>query len=246
VDSPGGSYVASDAIWRETIRAREADKPIVVSMGDVAASGGYFVSMAATKVVAQPGTITGSIGVLNLKFLTQGFWDKLGISWDEVHTSANSGFWTGLKDFSPEGWARFQAWLDRIYEDFTAKVAEGRGLPKEEVQRIAKGRIWSGEHAKALGLVDELGGFPVALRLAREAAGLTPDAPVRLRLYPPRKTFFQSLAELFETGSEEAAARAALTRSVGALRPAARAAARMGLLGQPMELAMPPLDPSVR
>ena len=243
VDSPGGSYVASDTIWRETVRAKEAGKPVVVSMADVAGSGGYFVAMAADKIVAQPGTITGSIGVLSLKFLTQGFWDKLGISWDEVHTSANSQFWTGLADYTPEGWARFQTWLDRIYEDFTTKVAEGRGLPKEEVLKIAKGRIWTGEDAKALGLVDELGGFPVALRLAREAAGLAPDAPIRLKLFPPRKTFFQSLSEMFDSGGEEVAARAAAVRAVRALQPAARAAARLGLLGEPMELAMPPIEP---
>jgi protease-4 len=241
VDSPGGSYVASDVIWRETRRAKDAGKPVIVSMGDLAGSGGYFVAMAADKIVAQPGTITGSIGVLTLKFLSEGFWGKLGISWDEVHTSANSQFWTGLADYTPEGWARFQAWLDRIYEDFTTKVAEGRGLPKEKVLEIAKGRIWSGEDAKALGLVDELGGFPVALRLAREAAGLAPDAPIRLKQFPPKKSFFQNLTSMFESASDQAAAGAAFARSVRALSPAARAAARLGLMGEPMELAMPPL-----
>ena len=162
VDSPGGSYVASDAIWRETVRAREAGKPVIVSMGDVAGSGGYFVAMAADRIVAQPGTITGSIGVVGGKMLTSGLWEKTGISWDEVHTSAHSTMWTGTKDYSEEEWTLFQEWLDTVYEDFTDKVAEGRSLPKERVLDIARGRIWTGEDARKLGLIDELGGYKTA------------------------------------------------------------------------------------
>jgi protease-4 len=198
VDSPGGSYVASDTIWREVVHARKAGKPVVVSMSGVAGSGGYFVAMHADKIVAQPGTITGSIGVLAGKFITTNFWDKVGISWDEVHTSTNAAMFTGLQDYTPEQWAKFQQWLDRIYEDFTDKVADGRHLPKERVLEIAKGRIWTGEDAKALGLVDELGGFDTALRLAREAAGISAAAEIRLKEFPPKKTL---LARLLECGS---------------------------------------------
>ena len=186
VDSPGGSYVASDAIWHETVRAREAGKPVIVSMGNLAGSGGYFVAMAANKIVAQPGTITGSIGVLGGKILTTGLWDKLGLSWDEVHTSSNATLWSSTHDYTPEQWAHLQDSLDRVYNDFTAKVAAGRQLPKERVLEIAKGRIWTGEDAKERGLVDELGGFPVALRLTREAIGRAPDAPIHLKLFPER------------------------------------------------------------
>jgi len=157
VDSPGGSYVASDAIWREVVRARKAGKPVIVSMGDLAGSGGYFVAMAADKIVAQPGTITASIGVLGGKILTSGFWNKVGLSWDEVHDGANADMWTGTHDYTPAEWKRFEDWLDRVYVDFTGKVAEGRNLPKDKVLQIAKGRIWSGQDAKNLGLVDELG-----------------------------------------------------------------------------------------
>ncbi|HEX9859680.1 MAG TPA: S49 family peptidase, partial [Nitrospirota bacterium] len=122
IDSPGGSVVASDAIWRETINAKKAGKPVIVSMGSTAASGGYYVAMAADKIVAQPGTITGSIGVIGGKIVTTGFWNKLGVSWDEVHIGKNADAWTFRKDFTPEQRARFGKWLDRIYEDFTAKV----------------------------------------------------------------------------------------------------------------------------
>ncbi len=151
VDSPGGSYVASDAIWREVVRARQAGKPVIVSMGNLAGSGGYFVAMAADKIVAEPGTITASIGVLGGKMLTGGLWDKVGLSWDEVHQGENATMFTGTHDYTPAEWGRFQAWLDRVYVDFTGKVAEGRKLPREKVLEIAKGRIWSGQDAKNLG-----------------------------------------------------------------------------------------------
>jgi protease-4 len=212
VDSPGGSYVASDTIWRETVRAREAGKPVIVSMGSVAASGGYFVSMAADKIVAEPGTITGSIGVLYAKFLTEGLWEKTGISWDSVQTSANANLWSGLDDFTPEQWTRIQDWLDRIYEDFTNKVAQGRALPKESVLEAAKGRVWSGEDAKRLSLIDELGGFRRAIALAREAAGIAPDAPVRLKVFPEEKPIWQRLLERSSPSSDARLAALALGR----------------------------------
>ncbi len=242
VDSPGGSYVASDTIWHETVRARAAGKPIVVSMGDVAGSGGYFVAMAADKIVAQPGTITGSIGVLGGKFLTEGLWSKLGISWDEVHVGEGGSIWTGLADYDAAQLAQREAWLDRIYLDFTSKVAEGRGRSREEVHEVAKGRIWSGEDALARGLVDAVGGMDVALRLAREAAGLAPDAAVELRLFPKPKTPLQAL--LATLGGEPTATQAALVESLETLRPLARLAVRSGLLADRADvLALP--DPAI-
>ncbi len=163
-------------------------------MGDVAGSGGYFVSIPADKIVAHPATLTASIGVLSGKFLSTNFWDKLGISWDEVHTSSNAQIFTGLSDFTPEQRVKFEAELDRIYEDFTSKVADGRKLPKEEVLKIAKGRVWTGEDALALGLVDALGGFPVALKLVRQAAGLSADAKIKLKEFPAKKSLIQKVA----------------------------------------------------
>lgn len=222
VDSPGGSYVASDAIWRETLRAKQAGKPVIVSMGDLAASGGYFVSMSADKIVAQPGTITASIGVLGGKMVTAGFWDKVGFSWDEVHAGANATMWSTSKAYTPAEWARFQAWLDRVYADFTGKVAEGRKLQKERVLEIAKGRIWTGEDAKGLGLVDELGGFSVALKLAKQAAGIGESEKVRLRVFPSKKS---ALSALFDEGyksSEQEGMATALTRALEVIQPIAR------------------------
>jgi protease-4 len=195
VDSPGGSYVASDTIWREVVRARQAGKPVVVSMGNLAGSGGYFVAMAADKIVAEPGTITASIGVLGGKMLTSGLWDRVGLSWDEVHQGDNATMFTGTHDYTPAEWGRFQAWLDRVYLDFTSKVADGRKLPKEKVLEIAKGRIWSGQDAKNLGLVDELGGYDTALKLAKQAAGMGEGDDVKIVVFPRPKTFLQSLIQ---------------------------------------------------
>ena len=245
IDSPGGSYVASDAIWRETIRAREAGKPVIVSMGNLAGSGGYFVAMAANKIVAQPGTITGSIGVLGGKILTTGLWDKLGLTWDEVHTSTNATLWSSTHDYTPEQWAHLQGWLDRVYNDFTTKVAAGRQLPKERVLEIAKGRIWTGEDAKERGLVDELGGFPVALRLTREAIGRAPDAPIHLKLFPERVSPWEALLErLFGDQDEssepaEAEATALLARTIRFVRPLLHLARTLGLTARPDMLTMP-------
>jgi protease-4 len=228
VDSPGGSYVASDSIWRETTRAREAGKIVVVSMGNLAASGGYFVSMKADKIVAQPGTITGSIGVLGGKLLTNGFWDKLGISWDEVASSANSTMFTGTHPYSERGYARFQGWLDRVYEDFTSKVADGRELPLEEVREIAKGRIWTGADALEIGLVDRLGGVQEAMDLVREELGLDPDAPLRIHRLPAKRTTLQMLIGE-ERDHRNTAAIETLTRTLEAIQPRAR------VLGQILE-----------
>jgi protease-4 len=203
VDSPGGSYVASDAIWREVMRARKAGKPVIVSMGDLAGSGGYFVAMDADKIVAQPGTITASIGVLGGKFLTSGFWKKVGLSWDQVHNGANAAIWTSTMDYSPQEWARFEAWLDRVYGDFTTKAAEGRHLPKDKLLQIAKGRIWSGADAKNLGLVDALGGFDEALSLVKKAIGVSPTEEVKIEVFPRKKGLLQLLLAGSPDNSEQ-------------------------------------------
>jgi protease-4 len=243
VDSPGGSYVASDTIWRETVLTRKAGKPVVVSMGNLAGSGGYFVAMSADKIVAQPGTITASIGVLGGKLLTQAMWDKIGLSWDEVHTSDGSTMFTGTRDYTPKQWDKFQQWLDRVYVDFTSKVAEGRKLPKEKVLAIAKGRIWSGEDGKQLGLVDELGGLDVALKLAKEAAKIPEKDEVDVVVYPRKRTLLEALGKKRPENSEnEAWARLALevSRELGPVVVALREA---GLLSTaPGVLSMPPIS----
>jgi protease IV len=239
VDSPGGSYVASDTIWRETIRAKKAGKPVVVSMGNVAGSGGYFVAMAADKIVAQPGTITGSIGVLGGKIVSTGFWDKIGLGWDEVHSSANATMWTSIKDYTPAEWARFQASLDRIYEDFTSKVAEGRKLPREKVLEIAKGRVWTGEDAKGLGLVDELGGLSTALRLAKKAGGIPDTEDVKIQVFPRPKSPVEQVLAGPRENSEPATV---VVRALEAARPVVRQLDAIGFFERPGVLLTPPLE----
>jgi protease-4 len=248
VDSPGGSYVASDTIWREVVNARKAGKPVIVSMGDLAGSGGYFVAMAADKIVAQPGTITASIGVLSGKLLTKGFWEKIGLTWDEVHDGANATMWTGLSDYSPPEWQRFETWLDRIYADFTSKVADGRNLPKGKVLEIAKGRIWSGEDAKALGLVDELGGFDTALTLAKKTAHIPEKEEVKIVIFPRKKTLWESIIERegADNSDKEAVGLAAIENMLRIVQPFARQIHALGLDGKGQGddvLRMPAFEP---
>lgn len=247
VDSPGGSYVASDTIWREVVRAQQAKKPVIVSMGNLAGSGGYFVAMAADKIVAQPGTITASIGVLGGKMLTSGLWEKVGVSWDEVHDGEKATMFTGTHDYSPAEWARFQAWLDRVYVDFTGKVEEARKLPKDKVLEIAKGRIWSGQDAKNLGLVDELGGYDTALKVAKNAAGIPESDDVKIVVYPRPKTFLESVLQ-FRTAdnSEKEATEQALARILDDIRPVARQLKAVGVTREAKDqdevLKMPELE----
>jgi protease-4 len=233
VDSPGGSYVASDTIWRETQLTRQAGKPVVVTMGNLAGSGGYFVAMGADKIVAQPGTITASIGVLGGKLLTKGFWDKVGVTYDEVHTSDNGTMFTGAQDYTPKEWGKFQQWLDRVYADFTSKVADGRKLPKAKVLEIAKGRIWTGEDALGLGLVDALGGFDVALKLAKEAARIPAGDDVNLVVFPRKKSFFEALSQKTPDNSEGDAWAEVAVELAGQLRPALALLRELGIAGRP-------------
>jgi protease IV len=236
VDSPGGSYVASDAIWRMTVKAREAGKPVVVSMGNVAASGGYFVSMASDRIIAQPGTVTGSIGVVGGKFLTRDFWEEnFGITWDTVQTSANADMYVGLHDYTAEGWARYQAWLDRVYDDFTGKVARGRGMSQDDVHEIAKGRVWTGAQSIENGLVDGVGGFAEARAAVRELLALAPDAPLHIKVFPAEKPWYQRLMP----GSEPDSVAVAAVRALEQLQPVAKLLRQAGVVGERHALEMP-------
>jgi protease IV len=187
VNSPGGSAVASDTIWREVVRARAAGKPVVVSMGAVAASGGYWVSMAADRIVALPGTITGSIGVVAGKFITTELYERLGLTAEPVERGQHARMRSRLRGFSDDEWGRVRAFLDRIYEEFVAKVAEGRGLNVEQVHEIARGRVWTGVDALGHGLVDRLGGYAEATAALRDLLGLRSDAAVRYRRFPRKR-----------------------------------------------------------
>ncbi len=230
VDSPGGSYVASDVIWREMQRAREAGTPVIVTMGGVAASGGYFVAIPAHKIVAQPGTVTGSIGVVAGKLVLNDLWDKLGIAWDGVQAGENAAIWSSNRAFSEAEWARLNRRLDGTYGDFTAKVAAGRGLSAAQVQDAAKGQVWTGEDALALGLVDELGGLERAIALAAEAVEAEPGT-VRLRRFPEERDPFQAFLEDTLGSALESPGLGALARRLArlaqALAPLIEAAERL-------------------
>ena len=175
---------ASETIWREVVRARQAGKPVVASMGAVAASGGYYVSMAADAIVANPGTITGSIGVVTGKLIARDLKDRLGIGTDAVRTNVNADAWSSDASFTPEQHAQVEAEADLFYRDFVARVADGRKLTVEEVDEIARGRVWTGADAAERGLVDELGGLRTAIRRAKILAGLDADAKVKITAYP--------------------------------------------------------------
>jgi len=182
VNSPGGSYTASDVIWREVVRVRAAGKPVVVSMGDVAASGGYFISAPADVIVAQPGTITGSIGVILGKPVLRDMFGRAGVHTDTVAEGANATMFSSSRPFSDEEWERINVWLDAVYADFTEKVAAGRRMSAERVHELGRGRVWTGADAVANGLADETGGMSDAIAVARKRGGLPDSAPVRV--YP--------------------------------------------------------------
>jgi protease-4 len=187
IDSPGGSYTAADTIWRSVGRARSANIPVIVSMSGVAASGGYFVAAPATKIVAEPGTITGSIGVFGGKIVVDGLLKNLSVGVDGISAGAQADIDSAVKDFSPGEWQNLQHTLDVIYADFTGKVAAGRHLDPAKTEQIAQGQIWTGADAKGKGLVDALGGWSVALDLARNEAGIKKDQQVALAVYPSNK-----------------------------------------------------------
>jgi protease IV len=184
VDSPGGSVTASETIWREVQRIRERDKPLVASMGSVAASGGYYITMGADAIVANPATITGSIGVITGKLVVRDLKDRLGVASDAVRTNANADAWSIDTPFTPQQRADREAEADLFYADFVERVAEGRKLTADAVDVVARGRIWTGADAHERGLVDELGGFRTAVRRAKVLAGLDEDTDVRLVGYP--------------------------------------------------------------
>jgi protease-4 len=212
VDSPGGSVNASETIWREVGKARERSKPVVVSMGAVAASGGYYVSMGADAIVANPGTITGSIGVITGKLVARDLKDRLGVGSDAVRTNANADAWSINAPFTPEQHIQVEAEADLVYTDFVHRVAEGRNLTVEAVDKVARGRIWTGADALEHGLVDELGGLRTAVRRAKVLAGFDEDAKVRLVSYPG-----SSLWDFLRPRPSSQPAAASLPDALGAL-----------------------------
>jgi protease-4 len=193
VDSPGGSAIASEVIWRELMLTRDV-KPLVVSMGDVAASGGYYIAAPAHAIVAQPGTLTGSIGVVTGKFVVAGTLDKLGVATGAVSEGRLAEMYSPFRPFSIEERARVEEQLQATYEVFLDRVAKGRSQEAQKIDGIAQGRVWTGRQARELGLVDELGGLDDAIRLAGQRARLDPSKDVDLVVYPPKRSLYEILA----------------------------------------------------
>jgi len=197
VDSPGGSAFASEVIRHEVELTRRV-KPVVVSMSDVAASGGYWISMSASQIVAEAGTITGSIGVIAGKFNLRGLYEKLGLSKDFVALTENATLDWPFQNYTPAQRQAVKNYMQDIYDNFVRGVAEGRGKRFEEVDRIARGRVWTGQRAYQLGLVDALGGLHTALAVAKKLAGISPGEEVALVFLPPPRTLAERIWDLFD------------------------------------------------
>jgi len=207
VDSPGGSASASDAIWRELVIAKteRADRPLVASMSDLAASGGYYVAMPAQVIVAQPSTLTGSIGIFGGKLVTGGVWEKLGARIGATSIGKNAEMNSQARKFNPEELRKLQEQLQAFYDQFVEKVADARHSTPEKIDALAQGRVWTGRQARQNGLVDELGGLDRAVAIAKQRAKISADSDVELVVYPPRKSFYELLTTQFSGGNESMA-----------------------------------------
>jgi protease-4 len=212
IDSPGGAVTGSETIWREVTRVRGKGKPVVASMGAVAASGGYYIAMGADAIVANPGTITGSIGVLTGKLVARELKERLGVGSDSVRTNDNADAWSVNAPFTPEQRALVEAEADLFYADFVQRVAEARHMSIEAVDAVARGRVWTGADALERGLVDELGGLRTAVRRAKVLAGLEVDTDVELLSYPS-----SSLRDFLRPKPSSQPAAASLPEAVTAL-----------------------------
>jgi protease-4 len=195
VNSPGGSGLASDNIWHAIERLQAEGKPVVTSMGDYAASGGYYIAAGTDHIVAEPSTITGSIGVFGGKMNVAGLYEKLGITTHTWKRGEQSGLLSPTSDFSEPERAKFRTYLESFYSTFLARVSEGRKMERDAVHAVAQGRVWTGRQALERGLVDGLGGLDTAIAKAEELAKLEEGVEVRVDRYPKRKTFLEQLAE---------------------------------------------------
>jgi protease-4 len=191
VDSPGGSAVGSDIIGREVVLTKK-EKPVIVSMSDMAGSGGYWVAMDAHKIVAHPQTLTGSIGVIFGKFTLAKLYDKLGISAEKFTLGQRADMFSSFRKMTRDERRLMKEQILWSYEHFISKVASGRQMTKEEVDKVGKGRVWTGSQAKEVGLIDELGGLSEALKLAKQKAGIPEDASVRIVAWPKKTSLWKS------------------------------------------------------
>lgn len=241
LDSPGGDYVAADTARRAVAQARAAGTPVIVSMGDVVASGGYFIALEADRIVASPGTITGSIGVAAGKLVAQRLWDDLGVSWTRIAEGDNAAMWSMNSPFSLAARNALDRRLDAIYDDFTARVGVARDLRGSALDRAARGRVFTGGDALEMGLVDQLGGLREALRIAREAAALPPDETVVVAPYPePQAPMDRLLRFLKDPSALPGLAEGMSGVSASDLQALVRLAVVLGPVLEPLARALPP------
>ena len=208
IDSPGGSAIASDIIWREVLLTKQ-QKPLIVSMSDVAASGGYYIAMPANVIVAEPSTLTGSIGVVLTKFVIDGTLKKLGLNMEGVSKGKYADLYSPVRAFTPDERQRVFENMQATYNTFVEKAAQGRNTTPEKIDAVGQGRVWTGQQAKQIGLVDELGGLDRAVSIAKQKAKIPQDQDVELVVYPPKKSFYDIFKSPFGA-SDRAATLASL------------------------------------
>ncbi len=241
VNSPGGSPSASETIRHALVRAREAGKPVFVSMGDLAASGGYWISMSANKIYADPGTLTGSIGVIGGKFIIGDLLQKLGVTFDTIHLGGNSGLWSLRTDFSPAELARVNAMMDETYRVFLTNVEKARNIPAEKMPDLAKGRVFTGEEAQKLGLVDEIGGLTDTIDGLKKELKLADTDLVHLYYFPAPETPASFAFKILKNLGLEIAGMQQTMAPLHALRGVITPALRAGLGStQPVGATLPP------
>ena len=238
IDSPGGSSVASDVIWRELtlLRRDNPSRPLIVSMGDLAASGGYYIATPADEIVAQPSTLTGSIGIYVGKFaLGQGL-EKIGVTTQVVTAGRNADIYSPFTPFTGEQRVRVQAFMDEFYQGFVAKVAASRKKTPAEIDAIAQGRVWTGAQAHERGLVDHLGGLDVAIAAAKKRAGIDDDDDVEVVVYPHPRTVYEAFSDQFGGSGVTGILSAILGRGPARAVAAATAPGRLFRRGEPLAL----------
>jgi protease-4 len=237
IDSPGGSSVASDVIWRELTITREQQpsRPLVTSMSDLAASGGYYIAIPADVIVAQPATLTGSIGIYSGKIAIGGVLNKIGVTGESISSGANADIYSPFAPFTPGQRAKIQTFMEGFYDNFVTKVAQSRKASPEEIREVAQGRVWTGRQALEHGLVDSLGGLDTAVAIAKERANIPADEDVQLVIYPERRGLFDALSEQFG-GSSSASLWGMLAGSERRAVAALTAPARLFRRGEPLAL----------
>ncbi len=236
IDSPGGSAIASDVIWRDLVRLRDEkpERPLVVSMSDLAASGGYYIAVAAPHIVAGPGTLTGSIGIFGGKVALGGTYNKLGANVESVTAGRHADIYSPVRPFDEGERAKLGEQLQAFYDQFVEKVAASRKMTPERVDEVAQGRVWTGRQAKQVGLVDELGGLRRAIEVAKQRAKIAAGEEVELVTYPPRRSFYDILTAPFGAGLPDAMERAGLSAWAASL--GIRDARAVGIVTAPATL----------